>query len=219
MAQPHQGFWVVVPPEYRALGCLPPEQFVPQLFDHLGAPYYVGLLSAAQRFGATHQQPQSFQVMVERTRPPIECGRVRVELIARKALRDVPVDVVNTPRGTMRVSTAEATAFDVVGYPAHVGGLDGAATVIAELAEQLDAGRLLDVAPTAPLAWVQRLGYLLDIVGGAEKADLLAEYVLTNVRDAVALAPSAKVGRRVRRDERWKLDVNVVVEPDVEVRA
>ena len=119
----------------------------------------------------------------------------------------------------MRVSTAEATAFDVVGYPAHVGGLDGAATVLAELADQLDAGRLLDVAPTAPLAWVQRLGYLLDAVGAAEKADLLAEYVLTNVRDAVALAPGAKRGRRVRRDERWKLDVNVAVEPDVEARA
>ena len=217
MAQPFRGFWVIVPPEYRALRCLPAEQFVPQLFEHLGAPYYVGLLSAAQRHGAAHQQPQAFQVMVERARPPIECGRVRVELVARKAIRDVPVEVVNTPRGTMRVSTAETTAFDVVGYPDHVGGLDGAATIVAELSEKLDPARLVECAATAPPSWAQRLGFLLDLVGASERANYLAELVVGNVRDAVPLSPRSK--RKGKRNERWRLDVNVDVEPDVDVEA
>ena len=214
LVQPFKGFWVVVPPEYRALGCLPPEQFIPQLFEHLGAPYYVGLLSAAQRLGAAHQQPQAFQVVIERVRPAIECGQVRVEFIARKAIRDIPVDVVNTPRGSMRVSTAEATAFDVVGYPEHVGGLDGAATVVAELLEQLDGERLLQCAATAPLPWVQRLGFILDLVGGAEVANFLAEFVIANVRDATRLSPGSR--RKGKRYDRWKLDVNTKIEPDVE---
>jgi predicted transcriptional regulator of viral defense system len=217
IAQPFKGFWVVVPPEYRALGCLPPEQFIPQLFEHLGAPYYVGLLSAAQRLGAAHQQPQAFQVVIERARPAIECGQVRVEFVARKSIRDVPVDVINTPRGAMRVSTAEATAFDVVGYPGHVGGLDGAATVVAELLEKLDAERLLECAATAPLPWVQRLGFILDLVGGVDVANFLAEFVIANVRDATRLSPGTK--RKGKRDERWKLDVNAALEPDVEALA
>ena len=35
VAMPHRGFHVIVPPEYRNLGCLPAEQFVPQLMGHL----------------------------------------------------------------------------------------------------------------------------------------------------------------------------------------
>src|SRR5680860_581979 len=35
IAMPYRGFYVIVPPEYRAAGCLPPEQFIPDLMDHL----------------------------------------------------------------------------------------------------------------------------------------------------------------------------------------
>mgnify|MGYP001614329839 FL=1 len=33
IAMPYRGFYVIVPPEYRAAGCLPPEQFIPDLMD------------------------------------------------------------------------------------------------------------------------------------------------------------------------------------------
>src|SRR5688572_25487187 len=78
IADPYRGFHVITPPEYRRLGCLPPEQFVPQLMEHLGEPYYVALLSAAEIHGAAHHRPQSFQVMVAKNRRPISCGKVRV---------------------------------------------------------------------------------------------------------------------------------------------
>src|SRR5437868_4796501 len=71
IADPHRGFHVIVPPEYRRLGCLPPEQFVPQLMEHLGEHYYVALLSAAELHGAAHHRPQTFQVMVKKNRRPL----------------------------------------------------------------------------------------------------------------------------------------------------
>jgi predicted transcriptional regulator of viral defense system len=129
IASPQRSFHVIVPPEYRRLGCLPPEQFVPQLMALRGLDYYVGLLSAAQYHGVAHQRPQQFQVMVERNRPPIACGEVRLLFVARKAVARVPVNTLNTPRGPLRVSTPEATALDLVGYPRHAGGLDGVATL------------------------------------------------------------------------------------------
>ena len=52
----------------------------------------------------------------------------------------MPVQSFNTPRGTILVSTAEATAVDLVGYQHHAGGLDQVATVLSELAEHIDAG-------------------------------------------------------------------------------
>ena len=91
IASPARGFYVIVPPEYRALGCLPADQFIPALMKKLEMPYYAGLLTAAQYHGAAHQRPQEFQVFLEKRRLPIECGRVRVAFMMRKRLREVPV--------------------------------------------------------------------------------------------------------------------------------
>ncbi|MFQ5890849.1 MAG: hypothetical protein ACE5JR_12455, partial [Gemmatimonadota bacterium] len=36
IAEPVRSFHVIVPPEYKRLGCLPAEQFIPQLMDLRG---------------------------------------------------------------------------------------------------------------------------------------------------------------------------------------
>lgn len=214
IASPARGFYVIVPPEYRALGCLPAEQFVPALMKRVGLPYYAGLLTAAQYHGAAHQRPQEFQVFLDRRRRPIVCGRVRVAFMVRTRLRDVPVQEVNTPRGALRLSTPEATALDLVGYHHHAGGLNQVATVLSELAERLDPKKLVKAAETAPLPWAQRLGYLLERVGAEGKAGPLKTYVRSRAHESTLLLPNAPRGKAVR-DERWKLFVNAHVEPDL----
>ena len=146
IASPARGFYVIVPPEYRKLGCLPAEQFIPSLMKKLGLPYNAVLLTAAQYHGAAHQRPQEFQVFLEGRRRPIECGRVRVAFMIRKRLRDVPVQGLNTPRGILSVSTPEATALDLVGYEHRAGGLDQVATILSELSERLDPEKLVSAA-------------------------------------------------------------------------
>ncbi|MGH7342477.1 MAG: type IV toxin-antitoxin system AbiEi family antitoxin [Candidatus Rokuibacteriota bacterium] len=214
VATPHRGFHVIVPPEYRRLGCLPAEQFVPQLMDHLGLDYYAALLTAGRYHGAAHQQPQVFQVMVASNRPPIACGDVRVAFVARRNVADVPKVRFNTPRGRLAVSTPEATAFDLAGYPQHAGGLDNVATVLSELAEILDPVALASLAPLSPVPWSQRLGYLLDHVGAAEKTGPLARYVAEAVNETTALVPSMPAGDSPH-DAGWRLRVNHRVEPEV----
>lgn len=213
IASPARGFYVIVPPEYRALGCLPAEQFIPALMKLAGAPYYAGLLSAAQYHGAAHHRPQEFQVMVGKARRAIECGKVRVAFHVRKHVADVPAQQINTPRGTVSVSTPAATAFDLVGYEAQIGGLDAVATILVELAEKLDSQKLAALAPTVPLPWVQRLGYLLEHIDEAPKAVLLKEYVRSNVRESVALLPSADLDNHPRNRD-WRLVVNANVEAE-----
>ena len=87
IASPLRGFYVVLPPEYRRLGCLPAEQFVPALMAGLKRPYYVALLSAAQYHGAAHHRPQEFQVALAGNRRPISCGAVRGFLRRAQAYR------------------------------------------------------------------------------------------------------------------------------------
>lgn len=213
VASPARGYYVVVPPEYRELGCLPAEQWVPSLMERLGLRYYAGLLTAAQYHGAAHQRPQEFQVCLERARRPLACSRVRVAFIVRKRLRDVPVQRINTPRGTLVISTPEATALDLVGYPHRAGGLNQVATVLGELAEQLAADKLVAVADTAPPAWSQRLGYLLERVGAADKAASLKAWAQKHARKPAVLL--AGVGTASGdRDNGWKVVVNATVEPD-----
>ena len=84
IASPARGFYVIVPPEYRRLGGLPAGQFVPALIEHRCVRYYVGLLSAAQLHGAVHHRPQELQVVLERNRPAIVCGAVKVAFVARR---------------------------------------------------------------------------------------------------------------------------------------
>ena len=60
IASPACGFYVIVPPGYRRLGCLPADQFIPALTERRNIRYYVGLLSAAQYHSAAHHRPQEF---------------------------------------------------------------------------------------------------------------------------------------------------------------
>jgi predicted transcriptional regulator of viral defense system len=213
IADPHRGFYVIVPPEYRRLGCLPADQFVPQLMQRLGDAYYVALLSAAELHGAAHQRPQSFQVMVKVNRRALDCGEVRVQFVARKDMERTPVIEKNTPRGPVRVASSEATALELVGYADQCGGLDNVASVLSELVEAIDPRKLLSVAAFCPIVWVQRLGYLLDVGGYRELGDVLAPHVKAQAHVVAPLVrATSKTG--AERVERWKLAVNASVKPD-----
>lgn len=213
VASPARGFYVIVPPEYQAIRCLPADQFIPDLMKRLGMPYYAGLLSAAQYHGAAHHRPQEFQVCLAKSRRPIECGAVRVVFVVRKHIAEVPVQPFNTPRGTILVSTPEATALDLVGYANHVGGLDNAATVLSELGEKIEPEKLVLAAQAAPLPWAQRLGYLLELVGSTEKAVKLKAYVHQHSKHTVPLLSGGRRSRS-RRNRDWKLEVNTEIELD-----
>lgn len=214
IATPYRGFHVVVAPEYRGIGCLPADQFIGQLMAHLGLPYYVALLSAARYHGAAHQQPQEFQVMVQKNRPSLVCGSVRVAFVARRNMEMIPTVSFNSPRGPFLVSSPEATAFDLVGYPAHAGGLDNVATVLAELSESIKPQALVSIARISPTPWAQRLGYLLSLVGADDHADVLSKQVVQFPHGTTSLDPSGSSSGAIR-DARWKLLINVDVEPDL----
>jgi predicted transcriptional regulator of viral defense system len=214
IAMPFRGFYIIVPPEYRIMGCLPAEQFVPDLMDHLGEVYYAGLLTAAEYHGAAHHRPQTFQVVVGKARRPIRCGRVQVEFVVRRNAQVIPIQSRNTPAGILKLSTSEATALDLIGYANHCGGLDNVATVLAELAEKIDPDQLLQIANLSPIAWVQRLGYLLEVVGEEKSSSKIAEYLRSKQPVPVPLVPAVAI-KGARKDNRWQVFVNAEVEAEI----
>lgn len=214
LVSPQRSFYVVIPPEYQILGCLPAEQFVPQLMESVGEPYYVGLLSAAQLHGAAHHRPQRFQVMTTKPRSSIQRGKICVDFHVRKNLEQGATVVMNTLQGYIRVSSPETTAVDLVGYAKHAGGLDNVATVLADLAESLDPEKLVEEVRKVPLAWSQRLGFLLELVEANEIVSPLLLYVQ---KQATRVAPlDASLPRTgAKRSKHWQIAINTDVEIDL----
>lgn len=214
IAMPYRGFYVIVPPEYRALGSVPAEQFIPDFMNYLGEIYYVGLLSAAEYHGAAHQRSQLFQVVVAKSRRPIRYGKIRIDFIFRKNAAKMPTQTRNTPAGIIKISTPEATALDLIGYTKHCGNINNVATILAELAEKIDSKRLVVAAKLSPIAWVQRLGYLLDLIVKGNKAEGIAGYIKDKLPVRVPLVPANSI-KGAKMDSRWRVLINAKVEADI----
>lgn len=210
VGSPLRSFFVVIPPEYRGLGCPPAELFLDPLMTHIGAPYYLCLRSAADRYHPGRQAPPETQVMVPRNRKRVRCGGVQVSFIARADVHKQPVRSFATARGRLRCATPELTTLELVGYPGPAGGLENIDALLRQLRPQLCAADLVAAARLSPPAWSQRLGYLLEAAGATELSDVLGAFLDEKPRSYTPLRRSHSLegANYVRR---WKLIVNVAL--------
>ena len=214
LATPRRGFFVVVPLEYRSTGAPPPAWYIDALMKFHGRPYYVALLSAAALHGAAHQQPQEFQVVTDEVLRPATAGKNRLRFFFKKRAAQTLVTVVKTETGSMRVSSPEVTAVDLVRYPPAAGGLGNIVTVLSELAERIDAERLVEAARAeSDVAAAQRTGFLLDQAGAAEKTEVLARWIEERGPRTIRLRPERDVAGAVK-SSRWRVLVNEQFEID-----
>ena len=197
IASPARGFYVIVPPEYRRLGCLPAGQFIPALMEHRKVPYYAAFAvgcaiprcrasSSAGVPGHPRQKTDRRSHAVPSGCLSLHAGTSRTWLSRRSIRREEP----------FLVSTVEATAVDLVGYMHLAGGVNRVAGLLSELGEETEPGRLVEAARSASIPWAQRLGYLLDYVGAEDKAVLLREYVRERARNFAKLLPGRECGGR-----------------------
>jgi predicted transcriptional regulator of viral defense system len=215
LASPAKGFYLIIPPEYRVLRCLPPDLFLPQLMAFWQRDYYICLLSAAMYNGAAHQQPQIFQVMMNTYHSMIHCGKVRIEFSTKLNLIETPLQLVKTAAGYIRVSTSEATAMDLVNYTRKCGGLNNIITVLTELSNVMNPDKLLALAEKShEKRWIQRLGYLLEFIGSLDLSTVLFEQLKLLSPDLIPLDPTRSM-KRAKRDVKWKIAINTDLESDL----
>ena len=217
LVSPAKGFYVIVPPEYQILGCIPAEFFIPSLMQYWNINYYACLLTAAKYHGATHQAVMIFQVMVEKPRPPIVCGKIKVKFIANKNLLQTPTQKIATRMSMLNVSTPEGTAMDLLKYPHQSAGLSHVITVLAELHEAMNPEKLLALAKVSSiLSWQQRLGFMLEMVDAHDLAVVLKTHLSKQKRvDYIPLAAGIKVKQNANRNLIWKIIENVKIESDI----
>lgn len=216
IASPAKGYYLVLSPEFRSMGCLPPDFFIDDLMKRLGLDYYVALLSAALYHGSAHQQPQVFQVMIAAKHSNIQCGQVTIQFITNQDLNTGDTVFLNTRTGTMRVSTPETTAKDLLVFIRQSGGIGQIATVIDELADKLDKDKLQAQAQqSSEWQWLQRLGYVLEILGHNDLADSLFLIIKDKALRITPLVPNRTM-TGFPRNKKWRLAINARIESDLD---
>ncbi len=214
IASPRRGFYVIVPVEYRDAGCPPANWFIHDLMRFLSQPYYVGILSAAAIHGAAHQQPMLFQIVTDRPTRPARAGRVRIGFHMGRHVETAPVVEIQTETGSMRVSTPEATAFDLVRFAPSAGHIGNVMTVLQELVEKIDPQALTSLADLYAISDIQRLGYLMERIGENRLADPLAGRLKARRYRPILLAPGQAKGN-APSDPQWRVIPNETLEAEL----
>ncbi len=205
-------FYMIIPPEYFNWGAMPPLMFIDHLMKYLNQDYYVGLLSAASLYGATHQQPMAFQVITTITMKNIKLKRGSVEFHSYSGCKSASKKSITVKTGYVQVSSKEQTMLDLIRFYKASGYLDNIALVIKDLAEQCDPNELSKVIKNEkenPI--LQRLGYILEFARFENLANIVAEKLKKRKLRYVLLKPEfhRKIGKKL---ETWKLIVNDTLE-------
>ncbi|EKE10577.1 MAG: hypothetical protein ACD_16C00001G0008 [uncultured bacterium] len=208
-----QGLYSLIPPEYKVMGAPPCEWVIDDLMKAHECHYYAGLLTAAAFYGAAHQAPQIFQIICDKRIPKVLIGKTRIHFYYSKEIATLPFQTKNTPTGTIKISTPEVTAFDLIKYMQQSGHMNHVATVLLELGESLKARELKKVSSYYPLSISQRLGYMLDELGYSHKTSLLNTTINKQTLRYIPLRSDMPPGA-FPKNEKWHIIVNEQLEPD-----
>ncbi len=221
LISPAKGFYVIIPPEYRQQGCIPAEELVPLLMNHLGVDYYAALLTAAQYHGAAHQKPVIFQIITNKQlKKELEFGQVRIDCLYKKFLKDLPTQNITVSTGYLKISSPELTTLDLLLYTNKSGGLNHIATILSELIESIDPEKLIALAEQLDQnVCLQRLGYILDNIEPVDTEsnqkiiDALVRYLASKKLKYMPLAPEIP-SKGYPYSKKWMIIENTDIESD-----
>jgi predicted transcriptional regulator of viral defense system len=203
------GFFVIVPPEFRAMGAPPIDWWLDDLMSYLGLFYHVGLMTAAAWHGSSHFALMETQVVVPANRKPLQIGRTVIRFFASAAVSVAPVELRTNQWGRVKVGTPATTLVDIAEHRGF--GADRLAMVAADLMPKLNASGLiaaLDASGLIPTA--QRIGYVLDSLGADDLARRVEKWIGGRPVRTVGLDPGAPLKSAVA--SRWRVDVNADLE-------
>ena len=136
----------------------------------------------------------------------------------RKKIPDSFLQSKNTETGTVKFSSPELTAIDLVQYARSIGGLSRAATVLQELVEVMDVSKITEeILDYTTVSTLQRLGFMLEhVIMEQAMADGLYDLLVRSGKrfGYVPLSHLADCGDDVERDNRWKILINTQIEMD-----
>jgi predicted transcriptional regulator of viral defense system len=203
--------WLIVPPEQAHYGAPPVTWWLNDCMMALELDYYVALLSAARHWGSAHYAVQTTQVMISKPRPALTLGKLKVEFFSKRSLENTPTIVVATGVAPWRVSTREATLFDLVRHQTVVGGIESIARIARDFGPELLGNNMIQAAnASGQVPAAQRLGFLLDRLQLQRPANRLNEW-LSSRRVPIQALELGETGEQEVQlvDARWNIRYNM----------
>jgi predicted transcriptional regulator of viral defense system len=224
LANPRQGFYLVLRPEDQAAGAPDPARWIDPLMKHLKTDYRISLLRAAAFHGASHQAAMVFQVIVPKQMRNFEIGRHRLEFVYQtrtdfeKVNHNEWLGSLKSDAGFAKIAGVELTLLDCARYFRKAGGINGLAQIAKDVGGHAKPATLAKIAVHYENSSVRRLGYLLDRVGHKRQAAALQSFA-KQAKSAVSLDPSVKpliegLASRREKASKWMLVINESVEID-----
>lgn len=213
----YRGFYVIIPTQYKLKGIVPPTYYIDELMKYLDKPYYVGLLSAAAIYGASHQRAMRTQVVTIGPRSRTSSRNILLDWNYRQQIPNELIECRNGEMGRINYSSAELAAVDIIQFASNIGGYQRACTVLAELVEVLDMNKIESVLPYTSTSVMQRLGYILEFILFEEvKANQLYNIMREQKNsyfNSVLMSPEHP---KLENNEsnRWRINMNIEIEID-----
>ena len=212
----YRGFYVIIPTQYKLKGVVPPTYYINELMEYIGKPYYVGLLSAAAIYGASHQRAMLTQIVTTGPRSRISKNNTLINWNYRKQIPSELIETRNAEMGRINYSSAELTTVDIIQFASKIGGYQRATTVLAELVNIIDISKMESILPYTTTSTMQRLGFLLEyILLEQDKADIL--YNILKKKNGYLddiLMSSEHTASDNAESNRWRVNMNIEIEID-----
>ena len=209
-----RGLWIAVPAEFRNMGAPEPIRYIHNLMEFYACNYCIGWLSAASIHGASHHAPQVFQIAVSKALRKRMIGRSELQFFFRSYIPMISKKKISLSNGSAFVCSPGATMLMAAADPAYCSGIDNAATIICELADN-HPDFINDVminAPLFPHAAVHRLGWILEHLADMPGLDELSDYCSKSPEPTI-LSPGG--GRSGSVDKKWYVIENRRIETDI----
>ena len=209
-----RGIWAAVPPEYLLMGAPEPMHYIGSLMEYCGADYCLGWLTAASIHGARHQAAQVFQVATDRTIRNRTVGMSSLQFYSRSYTASIARETVSLSSGQAKVASPGTTMLMVASDLLEAGGIDNAATIITEIAEEKEnyLKEILRDYCLFPHAALCRLGWILENISGINGIEELQD--ICDKESAPAFL-SPYDSRNGKKDVRWNIIINRRIEADI----
>lgn len=215
IVQVRKEFYTLLPPEYIHQGVLPTNLFIDDMMVSLEKDYYIGVISAAALYGASHQQSmETFVITQKPALRNVKNKKLKINFLVKNEWSNEDINKIKTDAGYIRVSSPELTALDLLYYIDKI-GINRVFTIIEELSEVLKPSKLYKTAKKYnQLAAIQRLGFLLENELGNEGLAKAIYPLIENKKGGnIPLIPGKNKEGEV--NNKWRIIKNITIESDL----
>ena len=174
---PRQPYFLIVQPQHRLMGAPPVEWWLDDYFKWLKQPYYFALLSAAAKYGSSHQAVQETEIITKVPHRVMIIGRRRLRFFVKSSIDKTITQQLPRAYAPLIVSTPESTVFDLVRYAQRIGGLERVAETILPMLPMITSRALKRVLEAEnDVATARRLSTLFETIGAKDHAEAVKNW-------------------------------------------